>query len=171
MRRLLAVAAAIALTAGLSAAPAHATSRNSTWASVRAATAAYHDLATAQRAGWSGLFSDVHGVTCILDPTAGGMGNHWVDADNIGSTDPMRPAALVYGNGRLAALEYLVVEPEQGSAPTVNGQEMMWIPPGNRFLGDTGFYALHVWLWMHNPGDGSGMPPMFSTWNPRVTGC
>jgi hypothetical protein len=70
----------------------------------------------------------------------GGMGYHYVNPANIGSTDPFRPAALVFaptrdGGQRLAALEYLVVVPEQATPPTVNGVPMMWTPPGNRILG------------------------------------
>ena len=177
LRTAVALVTGALLAASLSA-PAHA--GTASWSSVRRATAAYHDLAAAQAAGWSGLFRDVNGISCIIDtstPSAGGMGYHYVNGNNIGSTDPYAPAALVYaptddGGIRLAALEYLVVEPEQATAPTVNGVPRMWIPPGNRFLGDTGFYALHVWLWDHNPGQpGSDMPGMFDTWNPKVTCC
>jgi hypothetical protein len=178
--RLVVAACASLLMAAALATPARATATSSSWASVRTATAPYHDLAAADAAGWNVLFQDVDGLTCIIDtstPSLGGMGYHYVNPANIGSTDPLAPAALVYaptrdGGIRLAALEYLVVIPQQATAPTVNGVPMMWIDPGNRFLGPTGFYALHVWLWDHNPGQaGSDMPGLYDSWNPKVTCC
>lgn len=176
MRRLALLAAAVLAVATL-AAPAQA-SDGSSWSRVRNATAAYHDLGTAQAAGWNVLFHDVNGVSCILnDQGPGGMGYHYLNVGNIGSTNPLRPAALVYaptasGGQRLAALEYIVVEPHQAVAPQVNGVDMMWMEPGNRYLGSTGFYALHVWLWDHNPGlPGEDMPPLYQPFNPKVTCC
>src|SRR5919199_2139950 len=92
---------------------------------IRAATARYHDLGAAQRAGWNTLFQDVNGVTCIEDtetPSMGGMGFHWVNGANVGSTDPAQPAALIYAPGpsghlRLAGMEYLVPDVPTGTVP------------------------------------------------------
>jgi hypothetical protein len=70
-------------------------------AQMRAATAPYHSLSAAQHAGWNGLFKDVNGLTCIADtgsPSMGGMGYHWINGGNIGSTDPTKPAALIYAS-------------------------------------------------------------------------
>jgi hypothetical protein len=141
-------------------------------AQVRAATAPYHDLSTAQDAGWNVLFHDVTGQTCIEDlgtPSMGGMGYHYVNPGNIGSTDPAQPAAVIYAGNprhqRLVGVEYLVPDSPTGSAsmPSIDGQDFMYTPPGNRILGDTAFWSLHVWAWDHNP---SGM---YSMWNPKVS--
>ena len=77
-----------------SASPAHPTAGKQL-STIRAATAKYHRLSAAQDAGWSGLFQDVNGLTCIEDtdtPSMGGMGFHWINGANIGSTDPAQPA-------------------------------------------------------------------------------
>jgi hypothetical protein len=142
-------------------------------AQIRAATAPYHSLAAAQHAGWNTLFQDVNGLTCIQDtdtPSMGGMGFHWVNGANIGSTDPTRPAALVYAPGpsghvRFAGVEYLVPDVPTGSVPqpSLGGQGFMYNPPGNRFLGETAFWSLHVWAWEPSP-DG-----LYSMWNPRIS--
>ena len=138
------------------------------------ATAPFHSLDAAKKAGYTVLFQDRLGFTCIEDiatPSQGGMGFHYVNPAYIGATDPAHPAAILYEPGRhgrlhLVALEYLVVEPEQSTAPTVFGQPMMFTPAGdatvNRFMPDA-FYSLHAWLWKHNP---SGI---FAMWNPRVS--
>ena len=142
-------------------------------AQIRAATAPYHSLAAAQNAGWNSLFVDQNGLTCIEDtdtPSMGGMGYHWVNAANIGSTDPTQPAAMIYaptagGGVRFAGMEYLVPDVPTGTVeqPFLNGQGFMYTPPGNRFLGDVGFWSLHVWAWDHSP---SGT---YEMWNPKIS--
>jgi hypothetical protein len=138
------------------------------------ATAPFHSVEAAKRAGYTVLFQDRLGFTCITDlgtPSQGAMGFHYVNPANIGSTDPSRPAAVLYepdrhGRLHLVALEYLVVEPQQQHAPVLFGQPFMFTPAGdasvNRFMPDA-FYSLHAWLWKHNP---SGP---FAMWNPRVS--
>jgi hypothetical protein len=141
-------------------------------AQIRAATAPYHSLAAAKAAGWNALFQDVNGLTCIEDtdtPSMGGMGFHWINGANIGSTDPTKPAALIYAPGpsghvRFAGMEYLVPDPSGTTPqPFLGDQGFMYTPPGNRFLGDTGFWSLHVWAWEQSP---SGL---YSMWNPRIS--
>ncbi len=177
VRRLLAAAAAGVALAGAGAAYLSATSASATPgtlpAQIRAATAPYHSLAAAQHAGWNTLFHDVNGLTCIQDtdtPSMGGMGFHWLNGANIGSTDPAKPAALIYAPGpsghvRFAGMEYLVPDVPTGSVsqPFLGDQGFMYTPPGNRFLGDTGFWSLHVWAWEPSP-DG-----LYSMWNPRIS--
>ena len=119
------------------------------------------------------LFQDVNGLTCIEDtgtPSMGGMGFHWVNGANIGSTDPAEPAALIYAPGpsghvRFAGMEYLVpdVPTDSVSQPFLGDQGFMYTPPGNRFLGDTGFWSLHVWAWDHSPAG------LYSMWNPAIS--
>ncbi|WP_151082556.1 hypothetical protein [Nocardioides cynanchi] len=141
-------------------------------AQIRSATAEYHSLAAAKADGWNGLFHDVNGLTCIEDtdtPSMGGMGFHWINSANIGSTDPTKPAALIYAPGpsgqvRFAGMEYLVPDPTGTTPqPFLGDQGFMYTPPGNRFLGDTGFWSLHVWAWQHSPAG------LYSMWNPAIS--
>lgn len=140
-------------------------------AAARTATAGYHDLSTAQAAGY-GLFKDAAGIACIDNPPEGGMGIHYVNGDYVGDTnlDPTKPEALVYapepnGHLKLVALEYIVFQAgwdaNHGSRPVLFGHEFGLVPAPNRF-GIPAFYELHVWVWKPNP---SGM---FYEWNPRV---
>jgi hypothetical protein len=173
LRRLLVAATATLALAGSGAAYASSTHGSETVpAQIRAATARYHSLDAAKAAGWSTLFSDVNGLTCIQDtgtPSMGGMGFHWINGANIGSTDPTKPAALIYAPGpsgqvRLAGMEYLVPDPT-GTVPQpfIGDQGFMYTPANNRFLGPTAFWSLHVWAWEPSP---SGL---YSMWNPRIS--
>jgi hypothetical protein len=137
----------------------------SSLAAVRAATAAYHDLATAEAANY-GLFPG-----CFSHPLPdGGMGVHYVRFDQLdGSIDPLAPEGLVYepqrgGGLRLVAVEYIVpVAAWTGEdPPELFGQTFSYEGAGNEF-GIFPFYELHVWLWQPNPNG------MFYEWNPRVT--
>jgi hypothetical protein len=139
---------------------------------IRAATAKFHSLGAAQHAGWNTLFQDVNGLTCIEDtdtPSMGGMGFHWINGANIGSSDPLKPAALIYapsggGNVRFAGMEYLVPDPDGTTPqPFLNGVGFMHTEAPNRFLGDTPFWSLHVWAWDHNPMG------TYAMWNPKIT--
>lgn len=141
-------------------------------AGMRAATAAFHNIATATDAGY-GLLHDTAGITCIDMPGVGGMGVHYVNGALVG--DPAlrlrTPEALVYapdrdGTLRLAALEFIVdkaawdahhAQPPQlfGAAPF----DLTGAP--NRFGLDP-FYSQHVWVWKPNPAG------MLTMWNPRV---
>jgi hypothetical protein len=180
MNRRLSLAAASACLALAGAGAAYASAAASTasptagkqLADIRAATAPYHSLAAAQAAGWNGLFQDVNGLTCIQDtdtPSMGGMGYHWVNGANIGSTDPLKPAALIYaptagGGVRFAGMEYLVPDPNGDVAqPFLNGVGFMYTPANNRFLGPTAFWSLHVWAWDHNPTG------TYQMWNPKIS--
>jgi hypothetical protein len=176
LRRIAAVGAAVgalALSGAVYAATPATGQPGNVPAQIRAATAQYHSLAAAKAAGWSNLFADVNGLTCITDtdtPSMGGMGYHWINPANIGSTDPTKPAALIYesspnGGSKLVGMEYLVIDSPTGSVPQpfLGDQPFMYNPPGNRFLGGTAFWSLHAWVWDHNP---SGM---YAMWNPRIT--
>ena len=46
--------------------------------------------------------------------------------------------------------------------PFLGDQPFMYTPPGNRFLGSTGFWSLHVWAWWPSPAG------IYSMWNPRI---
>ncbi|MEO8208156.1 MAG: hypothetical protein ABI598_03905 [Chloroflexota bacterium] len=161
------LASAIALVAGtvpVFAAPFASGADQAAFARVRAATAAYHDLAAAKAANF-GLFPG-----CFTDP-AGGMGIHYVNFGSVddGVVDPLKPEALVYepksnGNMRLVAVEYVqLASTWMGSEPpSVYGHPLEFTPAPNEF-GLPDFYELHVWLWQPNPTG------MFTEWNPSVS--
>lgn len=137
-------------------------------ASLRASVAAYHNTDRAVAAGYlppeEGTLLDA----CITLPDAG-MGVHWADWSLYDTTvDAVQPEALVYeprkdGGLRLVAVEYLVPQSEwdaiHDDPPTVLGMEMHVVAPP----GAEPFYALHAWIFKHNP-DG-----MHADFNPMVT--
>ena len=149
----------------------------------RMATASYHDLATANAAGWGVEVADLQQLTCIADPGgAGAMGIHYLnpslvpelfDPTAAASVDASTPELLVYapdsngGAKRLVALEYLTIKgpwdaQHNGVAPSLFGQTFNQTGAGNRF-GLPPFYSLHAWIWDPNPTD------LFAPWNPRVS--
>lgn len=134
------------------------------------APALFQGVDWAIAAGYTLRLPDLTGETCIADATLGAMGVHMVNTGLLDATlDVSAPEALVYEprrNGRLnlVAFEYVVFESDwaKPDPPELFGQEFDYVPAGNRY-GLPAFYALHVWLWKHNP---SGL---FSAWNPRVS--
>ena len=161
---LLAGVLAIAVVSPALAAPSASGGDQSTFAAIRAATAAYHDPSAAQAAGY-GLFPG-----CFSDP-GGGMGVHYVKFSSVadGTIDPAAPEGLVYeplagGGMRLVAVEYVMIAASwQGQgAPSVLGHPLTFVPEGNEF-GLPDFHELHVWLWQPNPLG------MFNEWNPSVS--
>lgn len=173
-----------ALTAGFAA----TASSGAALASVRQATADYHDVSKAVAAGYVAP----HAGECVAS-AAGAMGVHSVNpalaADQ--TIDVRRPEALLYlpktgGGFRLAAVEYiqavLVRHKSSGAVmpwfaptpwpateydvvterPSVLGQAFDGPMPGHE-PGQPWHYDLHVWAWAPNPaGD-------FAPFNPRLT--
>ena len=136
----------------------------------RQATARYHNLPTAEAAGYQ-LFRDAQGIACIELPGTGAMGVHFVNGSLVGDDvlDRRRPEALVYeqrgNNMHLVALEYIVFksvwEEHHSGVPRLFGRPFDLVTEPNRY-GLPPFYALHAWAWKVNPeGD-------FFAWNPRV---
>ena len=155
---------------------------------LRKMTAAFHNVAAAEAAHY-GLFvappltaSD----GCISDMSAGGMGYHYTQGDNLGddSIDLLDPEFLVYAptaapasdgvqGRRLAAVEYFipystawpgpgpgVTPPSLGDFPSFAGLPDVEMAP-TRFGG----WAIHIWLWETNP-DG-----MLANYNTAVSKC
>lgn len=129
-------------------------------ATLRRATAPFHQLGTAMAAGWSAQITG-----CLTDPAgAGGMGFHYGNPALIdGSVQVDQPELLLYepeknGQMRLVAVEYIVPV----SAWTASAPPRLF---GRDFHVNAAFqvWALHVWAWKDNP---SGM---FADWNPLVT--
>ncbi|MGF1669552.1 MAG: hypothetical protein ACFCU6_03820 [Balneolaceae bacterium] len=127
-------------------------------AEVRRLTASYHDNTKAEAAGY--LPTD----DCVELTGVGAMGYHFVNPLFFGppeALDISKPQAILYepqknGNLRLVAVEYITGfgQPDI-SAPMLFGEHFHWNPV-------QGFWALHVWLWRHNPLG------MFADWNPNV---
>ena len=138
------------------------------------ATARFHDLAVAKRAGY-GLLRDKRGVACIaMDgmPGMGAMGVHYAKGSLVadGTLAVSAPEAVVYapegGKLRLAAIEYVVLksawDAKHASRPSLFGHAFDLTPAGNRF-GLPAFYSLHAWIWKHNRAG------TFAMWNPQVS--
>ena len=128
-------------------------------ATLRRATARYHDLKAAIADG----FVFLHG--CEVRPGEGPVGIVYVHMGRLmdGAVDPSLPDGLIYepsanGRPRLVGVEFAV------PYPLWTGQE----PP--TFLGaafqnedEFGVFGLHVWLWRNNPEG------LFAESNPNVS--
>jgi hypothetical protein len=162
--------AAIVLAAGVLGAASPASSTDQL-AAARAATGSYHQLATAEDAGYRVVVADVNNITCISDPNGtGGMGIHYVNPNLLvdhGVVDAEHPEAVIYepttSGPRLVAVEYIVFASDWKGAepPSLFGQQFEFVPQGNRY-GLPDFYELHAWLWRNNQNG------MFNDWNPAV---
>jgi len=128
-------------------------------ATLRQATASFHDSSTAKHAGWSAQITG-----CMVDPTAGGMGYHY---GNVGIIDASvrvdQPELLLYepeknGSVRLVAVEYII--PYTAHSRSAAPPELF----GQKFKQNDTFqlWGLHAWVWKDNP---SGI---FADWNPTV---
>jgi hypothetical protein len=137
----------------------------------RDATSAFRDLEAAKAAGYSVEVADAAGIVCIESADGSGtMGIHMLNPSLLdGTIDEAKPELLVYepqkhGRTKLVALEYLVFQADwTGSKPPeLFGQEFELTPAGNRY-GLPPFYALHAWIYRHNPsGD-------LKPYNPKVS--
>jgi hypothetical protein len=131
---------------------------------LRAVLASFEDVEAALAAGYEQFGG------CMEGPQ-GAQGIHFTNGERIGdpTLDPMRPEVLMYepradGTLRLIGAEYLVFQEawhEAGNAPSpaLLGREFSL----NTTLLDEPFYALHVWVWQHNPLG------IFANWNPLVS--
>ena len=174
-RRSTRLTAALVAAVALSSVMFGAASARSEFTDVRIATAKFHSLAVAGKAGFGPFPAGVPLHECITNLNGpGAMGFHWLNPANLGPTlDPTKPQVLVYapdadGVLHLAALEYVILQADwfsdpshAGTMPELFGHELMvgdsarfQIPP---------FFALHVWLYQDNPTD------MFASFNPNVS--
>jgi hypothetical protein len=148
---------AIALVIG-PAAPASAEQDN--LSAVRKATAKFHSLEAAGRAGYASA------LNCFDLPGVGGMGQHYIKGELMnGSVSATRPQALVYevdgDELTLVAVEYII--PYTFRPPTAEPPRLF----GRAFLHNDGLrlWALHAWIWRSNPLG------TFASYNPNVKMC
>jgi hypothetical protein len=175
MRRIVGSAAAalvlVAATAGFASAHQSTAAKTDDLSQLRAVTAKYHSIATAEQNGY-GLLTDKDGIACIDMPGMGGMGVHWANSALVGDPAivPNHPEALVYAPGpdgtlQLAALEYVVLKDAWDAThkhpPHFFGQTFNFTDAPNRFNLPP-YYSLHVWIWKHNSAG------TFQMWNPAV---
>jgi hypothetical protein len=145
--------------------PQHETAASMT-GPARSATAKYHSLTVAKKAGYS-ILADTAGITCIAEPQMGAMGVHYVNGDLVKdpAIDATHPEALVYapdahGRLHLAAVEYVVIksdwEASQPQPPNM-GYPTAVTPAPPMLFGHT--FNL---VWKYNPAG------TFEMWNPSV---
>ncbi len=136
-------------------------------AKVKRATARYHRIETARKAGY-------HPVgPCTAEPGVGGMGYHYGNEELLADPelDPRKPEILVYERRgerlRLVAVEYLSVDADQDLGTDDDRPSMFGRPFDGPMLGhEPGMpihYDLHAWVWKHNPAG------TFAQFNPRVS--
>jgi hypothetical protein len=128
---------------------------------IMASTARYHDLNAAIADGFVLLHP------CEVRPGEGPVGIVYVNMDRLldGRIDPAKVDALVYEPARLSSGRPKLVAAEF-AVPFA-----LWTQPEPpTFLGQTfqredefGVFALHVWVWRHNPEG------LFAETNPRVS--
>lgn len=132
---------------------------NKQLAALRQATAPFHNFDKAVEEGYEAQITP-----CWYHRELGAQGYHYANPELIDATVALlQPEILMYepqknGRLRLVGVEYIVpVEAWQSeSPPMLLGQEFHRHPV-------LPIYALHVWLWRHNPRG------MFADWNPKVS--
>lgn len=145
---------------------AAAAEENRDLATLRSATAGFHNYDAAYKAGYRDIFMNV----CMEDASGqrlGGMGYHYVNGGLLnGTAEVASPEALLYEPGsngqlRLVGVEYVVPMAlwTEAEPPRLFGREFK----PKHFDPDIDLWTLHVWVWKDNP---SGM---YADWNPRVS--
>lgn len=129
-------------------------------AAVRRATAPFHNIDKVTKTEYEQI------TGCVEHPTLGAQGIHYGKASLIENDKVQvdQPEVLTYepqknGRLRLVGVEYIIpfgFLPAESDPPELFGQHFH---PNE----ELGLWALHVWLWRHNP---SGL---FADWNPNVT--
>jgi hypothetical protein len=143
-------------------------------ASVRAATARFHNIATAEAAGYQLPAAGVPLHECIMSLDGkGGMGFHYINSSLLDAkVQATRPESVIYapdshGKLRLVAVEYVVFQSDWVAAhgqttPKLFGRKFMLVAAPNRY-NIPAFFELHAWIWHANPAG------MFEDFNPTVS--
>lgn len=153
--------AAVAVTALPSVAGSAAPS-GSQLASIRAATARYHDVDLALADGYVP-------VSPCEQSASGTMGVHYLNQQLAGDAevDPARPEVLLYvpsadGEAQLVGVEYFVAAAATGGIPPELYDVTFDGPMAGHAPGMPEHYDLHVWTWRHNPEG------VTAQWNPAI---
>jgi hypothetical protein len=136
-------------------------SDNGDLATLRAATARFHQFEVAKDAQYTFLFMNM----CMVDQSPdklGGMGYHYVNTGLLdGTLNVATPEAVMYepgknGQMRLVGVEYVIPANAwtADTAPRLFGRQLK--------LNAFNLWALHVWAWDDNPAG------IYADWNPRV---
>ena len=140
---------------------------NDPWQAVKAATARYHSLEQAEKAGYH-----TEGEPCVASPL-GTMGIHAINPTLMAdaAVESLQPEILLYvpdkhGKLRLVGVEYWMADGDgdlgtDDDRPSVLGQPADGPMPGHNPAMPV-HYDLHVWLWEDNP---SGT---FTPFNPAL---
>jgi hypothetical protein len=157
--RLVAAGALLLAAAGVAVPAAAAQGSQPDLNAVRQATARFHSVPNAERAGYTRF------LDCMDDGTSKGMGQHYVRMDLLGDDGALEattPEALVYdessGSPRLVAVEYVVPGSPTDPAPHLLGRTFTYLP-------SLGVWKLHYWIWRAN-SDG-----IFKDFSPAVPLC
>jgi hypothetical protein len=134
---------------------------------VRKATARFHSVAAATRAGYEPA------GPCAEEPGMGGMGFHYVNQRLVAdpALRPTEPEAVLYelrhGRLHLVAVEYIRNDADQDLGTDEDRPWLFGRPFDGPMLGhEPGqpiHYDLHAWAWKANPAG------TFAQWNPRVS--
>jgi len=157
--RLVAAGALLLAAAGVALPAASAQGSQPDLNAVRQATARFHSVPNAEKAGYTRF------LDCMDDGMSKGMGQHYVRMDLLADKGALRattPEALVYdessGSPRLVAVEYVVPGAPTDPAPHLLGQTFTYLP-------SLGVWKLHYWIWRAN-SDG-----IFKDFSPAVPLC
>ena len=127
-------------------------------ATLRRATARYHDLTAATDDG----FVFLHG--CESRPDEGPVGAVYVHPGRLdGVIDPGGPEALIYEPGENGRARLVGVELVVPYVAWTNAEPPEFLGASFQREDEFGVWGLHVWLWRHNPEG------LFAESNPRVS--
>lgn len=161
--RLAAAAVLLALpAAAVVTVPAQAKSYDDELHDVRVATARFHSVQQARKAGYHPT------PECVSSP-AGTMGVHFENPTLMADPgiDPLRPEILLYAPGpggklKLVGVEYWQAAAAANTTPSLFGRAFNGPMPGHH-PGMATHYDLHVWVWADNPAG------TFSLFNPTLS--
>jgi hypothetical protein len=139
-----------------SAAASLASSADKDLATLRAATASFHSIDQAKRAGYDTQFP----AGCFTSGE-GAMGFHWMNGTKVGTLKVAEPQLILYepqqnGSMKLVGVEYILPGLPTDVPPVLFGRTLGY---------NTVFqvWALHVWVWENNPKG------LYANWNPNVS--
>jgi hypothetical protein len=132
---------------------------NEALATLRRATARYHDLAAALADGYVFL----HG--CEVRSDEGPVGTVYVNMQRLldGAIDPALPDGLIYEPRKNAPPRLVAVELAMPYALWTGSQPPTFLGTSFQREDEFGVFGLHVWLWRDNPNG------LFAEANPNVS--